>query len=209
MKKLSYINFILIALFLAMLLINLFLLNKNSKLQKNLHTVSIEIQKIQNKESKLNLSQILKYQGSKCNKKLVLHNRKRNKITLQGLLEDKSNLFLIIPKYSCNSCYQALFDKLSKIESFFNYKIHIICSYKTIRNLIIFKKQYNIQSKVYNLKSKDLIKAESLHNKSSPIFIDISKEGYVLSTFFPDNNQISKVFNYLKVLKTKRKNYNK
>jgi hypothetical protein len=140
----------------------------------------------------------LEYRHKAINKNTTLNDENGNEIRMIDLLKAKKNLIFYIPKFSCSSCYEKIFQDIPKMDSMYNMEnMLIISSLNDANSLNNFKRVNHILSPIYNSFENHIISNMSMDKIEKPCFIELSNDGDILSTQIVDSENFEFMFEYL------------
>jgi len=125
-------------------------------------------------------------ESSQINPSLILTNAITNtKTSMQEIAKDSPILILRFTEYSCHACVEQSFKTINNIpHPFRKGKFIIIASYESLRALLLFKADNNINYSIYTLKNNDSLNVP-LESLNFPYFFILNGESEATSIFYP------------------------
>jgi hypothetical protein len=126
----------------------------------------------------------------------------KSKISLEDFVLNSPVLFLRFTEYSCHVCVEQALKKIQNMHSSFKTeKFAILASYENLRDLLLFKKNNNIDYPIFTIDTVSL--SIPLETLNFPYFFILNKKFQATNLFYPLTSLPELTDNYLEILRKK------
>ena len=123
----------------------------------------------------------------------------KSKINMEDFALNSPVLFLRFTEYSCHICVEQALKKIHNMHSSFKTeKFVIIASYENLRDLLLFKKNNNIDYPIFTIDNDSL--SIPLETLNFPYFFILNKKSQATNIFYPLTSSPELTDDYLEIL---------